>query len=328
MQNQEKRRNQHIRDLKHELEDAKKRIFGLESELEDTSRKKLIFERDIRRLEEKNKVLEQKVKDLLEDIEESELQRANEKRSKNRMREHLNEQKRLVRELEGEKIELEMKLDEIKSHDKILLKERDQYSESKFHLEGKLRSMEQQINQQKKEYLEIIQEKETLEFEIKNLKRKMEIMRQENAGNQTDWVFVRKTLHLAGERRRATNDRPDSTEGVPLGRAGRVGVRLRPGGVRAFEENRAVLLGGVSRQLGRDHRQVADRVEGHIHGKFRANNAGYGESDGQLQRGRQGLGSDWRSKTRSCSSRRNTTVCGSSTSTRRTRWASSRSRRI
>ena len=116
------------------------------------------------------------------------------------MKEQLDEQKKLTRRLEGENIEYEMKLDELKSHDKILLKERDQYSESKFHLEGKIRNMEQTVSQQKKEYLEIIQEKEELEFTIKKLQRKMEILRQESSENKTDWIFVRKALHLAGKK--------------------------------------------------------------------------------------------------------------------------------
>ena len=185
--------------MKEEIELLKKKIFNLESDLEDTSTKKLNFERDIRRLEEKNKDLNQKVEDLLEDIEESELLRANEKRSLNRMKINLEEQKKIVRKQEGEIIQLEMKLDEIKSHDKILLKERNDYSDSKFSLEGKLRTLEQKNNQNKKEYLEILQVKEDLEVKILELEETILKYKKTGSENQMDMVFLKKILLLAGK---------------------------------------------------------------------------------------------------------------------------------
>jgi chromosome segregation ATPase len=197
--NQEKRKNNHIKSLKLELEEKKKRIFDLENQLEDTSTKKLKFERDIRRMEEKNNNLTQKVADLKEDIEESELQRVNEKRTKNLIREQLVEQKALVRKLEGEIIVLEMKLDELKSHDQIVLKERDQYSDSKFHLEGKLKKMEISVNQHKKEYLEMLQQKEELELKITELTKELRVAKKGSDEGKMDWIFIRKLLHLAGK---------------------------------------------------------------------------------------------------------------------------------
>ena len=149
-------------------------------------------------MEEKNRNLSQKVIDLKEDIDESELQRINEKKSKTQIKEKLNEQKALVRQLEGEIIELEMKLDELRSHDQIVLKERDQYSDSKFHLEGKLKQMEVTISQHKKEYLEMLQIREEMETEISELKRELLILKEKGNEGKMDWIFVKKLLHLAG----------------------------------------------------------------------------------------------------------------------------------
>ena len=194
----QKRKDDHVKELKHELEKKKHEIFLLESSLEDTNLKKLHFEREIRRLEEKNKDLTQKVLDLKEDMEEADVQRAQEKKTMVKLREQLKVEQESVSRFEGEVFKLQMDIDEMKSHDKILLKERDQYSDSKFALEGKIRQLETRLNDQRREYIEIVSIKEELEETIEQITEEKRILIRKSSENKVDFALIRKFLHLAG----------------------------------------------------------------------------------------------------------------------------------
>jgi len=194
----QRRRETHIKDLKKELERKKGEIFELETNLEETSTKKLFFEREIRRLEEKNKDLSQKVEDLKEDMEEADHQRAQEKKTLIKLRQKLKEEQEMVSKYEGQVFKLERQIEELKSHDRMLLKERDQYSDSKFNLESKVRSMENKMNDQKREYMEIVTEKEELEVLIEELREEKMTLIKKSSQQKMDPTFLRKVLHLAG----------------------------------------------------------------------------------------------------------------------------------